>query len=68
MLEKILGYGAGAGGKGETSRSWSSVRLATLLCRKPGEEFALLPEGSRADEREGPGNRRVKTWPWLSMN
>lgn len=43
--------------KSEIPRTCSSVKLAKLLCRKPGEEFALLLEGSRVGEREWKAKR-----------
>ena len=35
----------------------SSTMLAKLLCRKPSEEFTLLLERMKVDEREGKAKR-----------
>ena len=43
--------------KSEIPRTCSSIKLAKLLFRKSGEEFALLLEGSRVDEREWKAER-----------
>ena len=50
--------------KGETLMTCSSSKLAKLLCRKPGDEFAFLLRGNRVDKREGEGDR--KEWSHCS--